>query len=113
MLAEGPFGQVPEALFCFRESPWKMEKESFTQTPVKYQVHPNWHQNDQVFFNSLRERFSKVSPDNARHLKRIKSVILRTVGMHALRYPDGASVGAELLKRSFTEDPSDIYTLKL
>ena len=113
LLAEGPFGQVPEALFCFRESPWKMDKESFVQTPVKYQVHPNWHQNDQVFFNSLRERFSKVSRDNARHLKRIKSVILRTVGMHALRYPDGASVGAELLKRSFTENPSDIYTLKL
>ena len=113
MLAEGPFGQVPEALFCFRESPWKMNKESFAQTPGKYQVHPNWHQNDQVFFNSLQERFSRISPDNLRHLKRIKAIILRTVGSHALRYPDGASVGAELLKRSLIEDPSDIYTLKL
>lgn len=113
MIEAGPFARVPEALFFFRESPWKMEKESFSQTPVKYQVHANWHQNDHLFFNSLRERFSKVSPDNDQHLKRIKAIILRTVGSHALRYPDGASVGAGLLKRSFMEDPSDIYTLKL
>ncbi|BAM07937.1 glycosyltransferase family 2 protein [Leptospirillum ferrooxidans] len=113
MIMEGPFGQVPESLFCFRESPWKMEKDSFSQTPVKYQVHSNWHQNDQVFFYSLCEHFAKINSENDQNLKKIKAVILRTVGSHALRYPDGASVGADLLKRSFKEDPSDIYTLKL
>ena len=113
MLAEGPFAQVPEALFYYRESSWKMDKESFAKTPVKYQVTPKWHQNDQIFFDSLWERFSRISSNNVQHLKRIKSIILRTVGLHALRYPDGASVGADLLKRAFIENPSDIYILKL
>lgn len=113
MFEEGPFAQLPEALFFFRESPWKMAKESFSQTPEKYQVHPNWHQNDQVFFTHLWDRFSKTSPGNLPILKRIKAVILRTVGSHALRYQDGAKIGSELLKRSFMENPGDMYTLKL
>ena len=113
MFNEGPFAQVPESLFYFRESPWKMNKDSFSDTPFKYQVHSSWHQNDQFLFDSLMERFSKISPFNRSILERIRSIILRTVGLHALRYPDGAEIGARLLRRAWFAHPSDLFTLKL
>lgn len=113
MFAEGPFAQVPESLFFYRESPWKYNKKSFSKAPEKYQVHPNWHQNEQVFFASLWEKFSQISPNNIPVLKRIRAVILRTVGLHALTYQDGEAIGSELLRRSFCANPSDTYTFKL
>lgn len=113
MFAQGPFAQVPESLFYFRESPWKVNKDSFSETPIKYQVHSNWHQNDQFFFDSLVDRFSKISSKNLGILEKIRAILIRTVGLHALRYPDGAELGSILLKRAWFARPSDVFTLKL
>ncbi|EQD25290.1 MAG: glycosyltransferase family 2 protein [Nitrospirae bacterium] len=112
MFTLGPFGQVPESLFLFRRSQW-LDKKKNSDTPEKYQVLPNWHQQDQIFFDSLQDHFLKISNKNKSLLKEIKAVLLRTTGLHALRYPDGAVIGSSLLKRAWLENPKDLFSLKL
>ena len=109
---EGPFAQVPESLFFYRESLWKLENESFDQIPSKYQVRSDWHQSDQVFFISLWKQFSGISPKNIPILKKVRAVILCTVGLHAIRFKGGESIGAILLRRSLFAKP-EWHTFKL
>ena len=113
MFAEGPFFQVQDSLFSFRENPHKFESDSSQKTPEKYQVHEKWHLNDQIFFISLWNRFSNISKKNIPILKRIRAILLRSIGSHAVRFSDGGSIAATLFLRSWLANPKDIGTLKL
>ena len=113
MFAEGPFFQVQDSLFFFRENPYKFESGSSQKTSEKYQVHERWHQNDELFFISLWNRFSNVSKKNIPILKRIRAILLRSIGSHAVRYSGGGSIASTLFFRSWLANPKDIGTLKL
>ena len=113
MFAEGPFLQIPESLFLFRENPYKFESDLSPKTPAKYQIHKKWHQNDQLFFITLWNRFSKISKKNIPILKRIRAILLRSIGSHAVRYSDGGTIASTLFLRAWLANPKDFGTFKL
>ena len=113
MFAEGPFFQVPESLFLFRENPYKFESDFSKNTPSKYQIHERWHLNDEMFFISLWSRFSKISKKNIPILKRIRAILLRSIGSHAIRYSEGGNIASTLFLRAWLANPKDIFTFKL
>jgi glycosyltransferase involved in cell wall biosynthesis len=104
----GGFYQIPESLIYYRapDQQAKKIKESQVSGVERY-----WQ--DQRFFTILHENFSHHGPRALEALRKIRSIWLKGVGLHFLKFQAGKRIGQTLLRRAIEDAPDKAQVFKL
>ena len=104
----GGFYQIPEPLIFYRAPDLQAKKIKESQVSG---VERFWQ--DQRFFTILYENFSCHGPRALEALRRIRSIWLKGVALHFLKFQAGKRIGQTLLRRAIEDAPDKTNVLKL
>ena len=104
----GGFYQIPESLIFYRAPDLQAKKIKDLQVSG---VERYWQ--DQRFFTILYENFFRHGPTAEKALRKIRSIWLKGVGLHFLRFQEGKRIGRTLLRRAVEDAPDKAQVLKL
>ena len=108
LFLQGPFYRIPDPLIGYRAASLDAQrlKEQQISGFERY-----WQ--DQRFFTILWENFSGFGPETQAALKKIRSLWLKSVGLHFIGYQEGVRIVRTLFKRSLLSHPGDKEIWKL
>lgn len=104
----GGFYQIPEPLIFYRAPDLQAKKVKESQVSG---VERFWQ--DQRFFTILYENFSCHGPRAFEALRRMRSIWLKGVALHFLKFQEGKRIGQTLLRRAIEDAPDKTKLLKL